>query len=114
MDAAEEVCLRDLVGLGGGEPRCTEYTGTQALMLAVLELGIRDYCAATGYEGTDADRWVRSNRRGPFSFTVICESLGLDPSAVRQALLRLKNGSARPFDRVRPRSRKKRPTANAP
>lgn len=114
MKADDDICVRDIVGLGGGEPRCPEYTGTQALMTAVLEDGIRDYCGAPGRRGAEATDWVRSNRRGIFSFAVVCETLGLDPSAVRQALLRLKNASARPPRRIpRPSLRRQRPTANS-
>ena len=76
----DEAGVRQLIGLGGGEPRCSEYTGTKALMMAVLEGGIRDYCGAAGRRQTEAEYWVRSNRRGTFSFAVVCETLGLDPS----------------------------------
>ena|SRR5579862_8015590 len=113
MEPDDEICFRDTIGLGGGERRCPEYTGTQALMLAVLEDGIRDYCGAPGYRGAEAEHWVRGNSRGVFSFAVVCETLGLDPSAVRQALVRLKNGSTRPPRRIPRRLRKQRPAANA-
>ena len=72
--------------LGGGEPRQGEYTGTKALMLAVLEDGIRSFCGRAGRLRSEAQDWVRSNERAPFSFLVICETLGLNPQAVRQAL----------------------------
>lgn len=113
MEADDDICFRDIIGLGGGESRCPEHTGTKALMMAVLEDGIRDYCGAPGHRGADAEAWVRSNRRGAFSFAVVCETLGLDPSAVRQALVRLKKQGARRFARSRPNARKQRPTANS-
>jgi len=58
-------------------------------MMAVLEGGIREYCAVGGRcaEGED---WVRSDCREAFSFAVVCETLGLDQVAVRQALVRMK------------------------
>lgn len=105
--------VRRLIGLGGGEPRCSQYTGTKALMMAVLEGGIRDYCGAPGPQFTAAEYWVRSNRRGPFSFAVVCETLALDPAAVRQALERLKHHATLPHGRIRPNLRKPQPTANA-
>ena len=98
--------LRQVIGqgsLGGGEPRRGEYTGTKALMIAVLEDGIRDYCSASGRPRIEAEEWVRSNRRDAFSFVVICETLGLEPGAVRQALVRLERQSALPSSRLRSR-----------
>jgi len=72
--------------LGGGEPRISDYTGTKALMLAVLEDGIRSYCRRAGQLRIEAEAWVRSDQRAPFSFIMICEALSLDPDAVRQAM----------------------------
>jgi hypothetical protein len=72
--------------IGGGEPRVSDYTGTKALMLAVLEDGIRSYCQRAGRLRIEAETWVRSNQRAPFSFIMICEVLSLEPDAVRQAI----------------------------
>jgi hypothetical protein len=83
--------LQEIIGhglLAGGEPCRGEYTGIKALMLAVLEEGIRDYREATGRQSLEATEWVRSDRRDVFSFVVICETLGLEPTAVRAALAR--------------------------
>jgi hypothetical protein len=33
-----------------------------------------------------AIKWIRSDRRGPFSFRFICQALNLDPQAVRAAI----------------------------
>ena len=111
MDDDDDL-LRHVIGLAGGEPRCTEYTGTKALMMAVLEVGIRDYCGAAGLRCAEAEGWMRSNLRGPFSFAVVCEILGLEPSAVRQALVRLKKQSGfLPCRIPRPSAGKNRPTA---
>ena len=82
--------FRQLIALGslrGGEPRQGEYTGTKALMLAVLEDGIRNCGGRSGRLRNEAQDWVLSKERGPFSFLVICETLGLDPEAVRHAVV---------------------------
>jgi len=80
-----------LAPLAGGEPRAAEYTGTKALMLAVLENGFRSYFSPKVRIRAEAERWVRSPQgRSPFSFTVVCETLGLEPDAVRLALRRLR------------------------
>jgi len=80
-----------LAPLAGGEPRTAEYTGTKALMLAVLENGFRSYFSPKVRIRAEAERWVRSPQgRSPFSFTVVCETLGLEPDAVRSALRRLR------------------------
>jgi hypothetical protein len=79
--------------VGGGEPQISDYTGTKALMLAVLEDGIRSYCGSAGQLRTEAEMWVRSNQLAPFSFIVICEALSLDPDAVRRAMAGLQRQS---------------------
>ena len=97
--------LLRLTSLGGGESsRSTQYTGTKALMLAILEDGIRSYLRGTGLTARDADFWVNSHRRhSPFSFVVVCEILGLDPEAVRQTLRRMRGtvSGRRAFPRAR-------------
>jgi len=94
MDA-DDLVAQILSGgsLGGGEPHTGHYIGTKALMLAVLVEGIRDCCSRPGRLREDAEHWVRSNRRSAFSFSVICEVLGLEPNAVRRVLPRLQNQS---------------------
>ena len=96
MDGETDILgqIGGLGSVGGGEPRRSEYTGAKALMMAVLEDGIRDYCDATGRRGIEAKEWVQSHRRDAFSFIAICETLGLEPAAVRQALVRLRNRPA--------------------
>ena len=77
--------------LAGGESRSGQLTGTKALMLAVLEDGIRSYLGAAALIGEEADHWIRSPRnQSPFSFVVICETLGLDPDAVRVRVRQMK------------------------
>jgi hypothetical protein len=103
--------LLRITSLGGGESRTsTEYTGTKALMLAILEDGIRSYLSPVGRVRSEAEYWVRSARnRSPFSFHVVCETLGLEPGAVHVALdrLRAKNVSPRrAIGRSRPNVRR--------
>lgn len=86
-----------LTSLGGGEPRTAQYTGTKALMLAILEDGIRSYLSPVGRIRDEAEYWVTSTRqRSPFSFMVVCETLGLEPEAVRTALERLRSKKVHP------------------
>jgi hypothetical protein len=83
--------------LTGGEPRSGQLTGTKALMLAVLEDGIRSYLGGSRVIAHEAEFWVHSHRRhSPFSFVVVCEMLGLDPDAVRKTLTRMKSENVSP------------------
>ena len=89
----------------GGESRSGQLTGTKALMLAVLEDGIRSYLGGSRLIAQDADYWIFSHRRqSPFSFIVVCEMLGLDPDAVRVTLRRLKTADV-PARKALPRAR---------
>jgi hypothetical protein len=74
-------------------------------MVAMLEDAIQCYISPAGRMRADADNWIRSPSRRPvFSFCVVCETLGLDPDAVRAAVQRLpRSESAR--RRALPRSR---------
>lgn len=89
----------------GGESRAAQLTGTKALMLAVLEDGIRCYLGKQRLAARDAEFWITSSRRhSPFSFLVVCEVLGLDADAVRLSLSRMKQvpgSGARLFPRAR-------------
>ena len=81
----------------GGEPRSGQLTGTRALMLAVLEDGIRSYLGGSRVIAHEAEFWIYSHRRhSPFSFVVVCEMLGLDADAVRKTLRRLKSENVSP------------------
>ncbi len=89
--------LLRLTSLGGGESRSGQYTGTKALMLAILEDGIRSYLSPVGRLRNEAEYWVHAARqRSPFSFAVVCETLGLEPEAVRTALERLRGRKVNP------------------
>ena len=89
----------------GGESRSGQLTGTKALMLAVLEDGIRSYLGTSRIIAQDAEYWIHTHRRqSPFSFIVVCEILGLDADAVRTTLKRMKDENISPrkaFPRAR-------------
>jgi len=91
----------DLLGigsLGGGESSAGSYTGIKALMLAVLDNGIASYLSSTPRLRAEAEYWISASaQRSPFSFTVVCETLRLEPDAVRVALRRLRNREAGPI-----------------
>jgi len=98
--------LLALTPLCGGEARVGQPTGIKALMLAVLEDGIRSYLSSVAQVRMEAEFWILSpRRRSPFAFNVVCETLGLDPGAARTAILRLRqrdSTSRRPLRRSRP------------
>lgn len=97
--------LRGLRSVAGGEPRTGQLTGTKALMLAVLEDGIRSYLGGSRVIAQDAEYWIQSSRRlSPFSFVVICEILGLDAGAVRSTLRQMKISNVSPRKAI-PRAR---------
>lgn len=81
--------LLGLTSLGGGESCRGPYTGIKALMLAVLDNGIQCYLSRMPRVRTEAELWVNAlQHRSPFSFPVVCETLGLEPDAVRAELKR--------------------------
>jgi hypothetical protein len=96
--------------LGGGEPTTSEHTGTKALMLAILEDGLRALLDSDQRVSEEAARWMSSRRDAwVFSFATVCQTLGLDPDAVRLAARRMKdaNVSARQLiGRNRPNARR--------
>jgi len=74
---------------GGGTTRASN--GIRNLMIAVLEDAIRGYVGGDARERHETEVWL-SNREPnfPFAFTVICDTLGLEPDAVRQAMRRMR------------------------
>jgi len=61
-------------------------------MLAVLEDAVRAYLGGSRLLTQEAEWWIRSPRRAsPFGFVVVCETLGLDPTAVRKTLQDMKS-----------------------
>ena len=95
---------------GMRERRSNAPAGMKALMLAVLEDGIRCYVMGKGRVRQEAEDWIGSNqRRQPFDFNVICETLDLQPAAVREALQSIReqgNINGRAKVRTRPNSRR--------
>ena len=93
----EDLTLQQLHPVTGGESRSGQLTGTKALMLAVLEDGIRSYLGGTRTVAQDAEYWIHTHRRqSPFSFIVVCEILGLDADAVRKTLKNMKEQNVSP------------------
>lgn len=81
--------------MGGGEASCEPLMGIKALMMAVLENGISCYLSSTPRLRAEAEYWIGAGAdRSPFSFAVVCETLALEPDAVRAALRRLRSGDA--------------------
>ena len=92
LDAEDGLDVLPWQPVTGGESRHGQLTGTKALMLAVLEDGIRSYLGGSRIVAQDAEYWIYSHRRqSPFSFIVVCEMLGLDPDAVRKTLKQMKS-----------------------
>jgi hypothetical protein len=95
-----------LLGVGGGERRTGPFAGVPALMLAILEEAIRAYLGPVASCAEEAALWMADARRQwVFSFTVVCETLGLEPAAVRAAVRRMRQHRrpARDFGRGRSR-----------
>ncbi len=100
--------LPPLYTLAAGEPTSGQYTGIKALMLAVLEEAIRNYLGPDARLYRDAAYWIACNgHRSPFAFGTVCETLGLEPGAVRSALeeRRAQDGFGREIVRSRPNVR---------
>lgn len=83
-----------LLGLGGGERRGAALSGVRALMLAMLEDAVRAFVGHDTHDHAQASAWIECGRhRWVFSFHTVCETLGLEPSAVRLALRRMRQAS---------------------
>jgi hypothetical protein len=106
LDGDDDILdLMRVTSVTGGEPRSGQLTGAKGLMLAVLEDGIRCYLGHKKRIAIEAELWIASQRRHtPFSFVVVCETLGLNPDAVRARLVRMRAANL-PARQVLPRSR---------
>ena len=102
--------LIDLNSLGGGDVRGGVSTGIRGLMVAILEDAIRSFFSPVARLRREAEYWVASRtQRSPFSFTVVCETLGFEPEAVAAALLRMRadgESAPRAIRRSRPNVRR--------
>ena len=86
-----EADFAPLQSLIGTERGWAQHTGVRALMLAVLEEGIGTYLGSKVHLQGEAADWIASgSRQSPFAFCVVCDTLGLAPSAVRTALQRMR------------------------
>lgn len=66
------------------------WSGIRALTLAVLEDAVHSLRSPNSLVRAEAELWMTSrDRRYVFSFAVICEALGLEPSAVRRSVIGL-------------------------
>jgi hypothetical protein len=102
--------LRWLATLGGGEPSSEPFTGVKALMLAVLREGIRSYLDDNWRVRQEAERWINNTKgRSVFSFNVVCETLGFEPSAISIGIRKLRAREIPPefIGRARPRFSRK-------
>jgi hypothetical protein len=101
---------RNLAPPGGADMPCGVSTGVRALMVAILEDGIRSFLSPVTRLRQEAEYWVAGRKQqSPFSFCVVCETLGLEPDAVATAILRMRTGGAsapRPIRRSRPNVRR--------
>jgi hypothetical protein len=80
-----------LLGIGGGERRALPLFGVRGLMLAMLEDAVRNYLGTEERARAEAEAWVDSpQQRWVFSFATICDTLGLEPAAVRMALRQMR------------------------
>jgi hypothetical protein len=100
----------NLAPLEGGDVPCGVSTGVRGLMVAILEDGIRSFLSPVRRLRQEAEYWVASRKqRSPFSFSVVCETLGLEPDAVAAAILRMRTdgtSAPRPVRRSRPNVRR--------
>jgi hypothetical protein len=81
--------VRGPTPIGDRDIRRDPFTGIKALMLAVLDNGIEGYLSPVAGLRAEAECWIAApSQRSPFSFFVVCETLGLEPGAVRSALRR--------------------------
>jgi hypothetical protein len=104
---ASDAEIAALRGVGRGE-RYPPMRGVRALMLALLEDALRAYRGPVPRARREAALWIEDERsRWLFSFPVVCETLGLEPSAVRAAVYRMPGASStQRFGRSRPNARR--------
>lgn len=97
--------------IGGGDRANSTLTGIKGLMLAVLEDAIQSFLSTNRMQRDEAEAWMTMRMQNwAFSFVNVCLTLGLEPSAVRQALrvMRERNTTQRGrLRRSRPNVRRK-------
>lgn len=100
--------IADVVNLAGGERREGTATGVRALLLAILEDGIRCYLSPRAKLAYEAERWVEGRGKpAAIPFALICASFGLEVSSAQRALraMRASGQPSRQLRRVRPNVR---------
>ena len=98
--------------IGGGDRANSTLAGIKGLMLAVLEGAIQSFLSTNRMQRDEVEAWMTMRMQNwPFSFVNVCQTLGLEPSAVRRALrvMRERNTTQRGrLRRSRPNVRKDR------
>jgi len=90
--------------IGGGDRADSMLAGIKGLMLAVLEDAIQSFLSTNRIERDEAEAWMTMRKQNwTFSFVNVCLTLGLEPSAVRQALRVMRERNAKQSGRVRSR-----------
>jgi hypothetical protein len=90
--------------IGGGDRADSMLAGIKALMLAVLEDAIQSFLSTNRIERDEAEAWMTMRKQNwTFSIVNVCLTLGLEPSAVRQALRVMRERNAKQSGRVRSR-----------
>jgi hypothetical protein len=80
-----------LVAAIGKQHYLRRETGPKALMFAVLEEAVRSYFSRNVRVREEAERWFNLRRaRTLFSFTVVCETLDLEPDELSNRLFQLR------------------------
>jgi len=104
-----------LAFLAGGESRAEPLTGIKALMLAVMEDGMRCYFSPTLLTRVEAEHWIESRQSQlVFSFEVICETFGIEASAARRVLRAMRDRGQRGMPAVRTRPNVRHNTVSLP
>jgi hypothetical protein len=101
--ARSDATLLPLSAAADDEMRRTRLHGINQLMLAILEDAMRTYLGPPTRAQAEAALWIgETSDRGVFSFQVVCETLGLQPDAVRAAMQRRRRdlGPTPLFDRL--------------
>ncbi len=79
------------------QPESVPLVGIKALMIAILDDAVRAYLGPSDRGHEEAWTWMAQSRsQWVFSFSVVCETLQLDASAVRSAVVKLRAQSTVP------------------
>lgn len=103
-DDSGDGCLGKLIEAPPDPAAAIPFTGIRALMLALLDDGVRAYLGPVPRARQEAEHWVHEGRRRHvFAFDTVCETLGLEPGAVRRALRTLQRDSPAALQPAMPR-----------